>query len=73
MLCTVTFSKSTLIFTKTFSLKYDKIYILLEKDNDFEEEIVHLFNEINIFISKFETNYNQSGSKYTQKVYRTIG
>ena len=34
----------------------DKISVLLDEDNDLEEEITHLFNEISIFISKFEKN-----------------
>ena len=31
----------------------DNISIFLDKDNDFEEKITHLFNEISIFICKF--------------------
>ena len=32
------------------------ISILLDKDNDLEEIITHLFNEVRIFIFKFEKN-----------------
>ena len=34
----------------------DNISIVLDEDNDLEEEITHLFNEIGIFIFKFEKN-----------------
>ena len=44
----------------------DNIFILLDKDNDFEEEITQFINEVSIFISKFEKKHNHSGSKYTQ-------
>ena len=37
----------------------DKIFILLDEDYDLEEEITHLFNEVSIFILKFEKKYNQ--------------
>ena len=47
----------------------DKISVLLEEDNHLEEEITHLFNEISIFISKFEKKHSQSGSKFTQNMY----
>ena len=39
------------MFTNTFSLKYDNTSILLDEDNNLEEEIIHLFNEVSIFIS----------------------
>ena len=58
------------MFTNTFSLKYDNTSILLDEDNNLEEEIIHLFNEVSIFISKFEKSYNQSGCKYAQNVCR---
>ena len=32
----------------------DNISFLLDKDNDLEEENTHLFNEVTIFIFKFE-------------------
>ena len=60
------------MLTNTFSLKYDNTCILLDEDNNLEEEIIHLFNEVSIFISKFEKSYNQSGCKYTQNVYRNF-
>ena len=60
------------MFTNTFSLKYDNTSILLDEDNNFEEEIIHLFNEVSIFISKFEKSYNRSSCKYTQNVYRNF-
>ena len=51
----------------------DNISISLDGDNDLEEEITHLFNEVSIFIFKFEKKpQNQSGSKYTQSMYRVI-
>ena len=34
----------------------DNISILLDKDNDLEEDIDHLFNEVSIFIFKLEKN-----------------
>ena len=34
----------------------DSISILLDKDNDLEEEITHLFNEVSNFIFKFKKN-----------------
>ena len=46
------------MFTNTFSLKYGNTSILLDEDNNLEEEIIHLFNEVSIFISKFEKSYN---------------
>ena len=50
------------------------ISILLDKDNDLEEEITHLFDEVRIFILKFEKNETQStGSKYTKNMYRNTG
>ena len=49
----------------------DNVSILLVEDNDLEEEITHLFNEASVLISKFEKN-NQSGSKYTQKMYHGV-
>ena len=50
------------------------ISILLDKDNDLEEEITHLFDEVRIFILKFEKNETQStGSKYTKNIYRNTG
>ena len=42
------------MFTNTFSLKYDNTSILLDEDNNLEEEIIHLFNEVSIFIFNFE-------------------
>ena len=57
----------------------DNISILLDEDSDLEEEITYLFDEISSFILKFEKknkkkqqNY-QSGSKYTQNMYRNTG
>ena len=53
---------------------FAKISILLDKDNDLEEQITHLFDEVNIFILKFEKNETQStGSKYTKNMYRNAG
>ena len=53
---------------------FAKISILLDKDNDLEEQITHLFDEVNIFILKFEKNEPQStGSKYTKNMYRNAG
>ena len=50
------------------------ISILLDKDNDLEEEITHLFDEVRIFILKFEKNETQStGSKYTKYLYSNTG
>ena len=43
------------------------ISILLDENNDLEERVTYLFNEVSIFIFKFE---NQSGSEYTQNMYR---
>ena len=34
----------------------DNTSILLDKDNDLEEDIDHLFNEVSIFIFKLEKN-----------------
>ena len=51
----------------------DNIPISLDKDNDLEGEMTHLFSEANIFIFKFEKKYNQSGSKYTQNMYHNMG
>ena len=49
------------------------ISILLNENNDLEEEITHLFNEVSIFIFKFEKPHNQSGFKYTKNMYRNTG
>ena len=46
----------------------DNISILLDKDNDLEEEITHSFNEVSIFVFKFEKKHNQSGSKHSEHV-----
>ena len=35
--------------------------------------ITHLFNEVSIFTFKFKKKHNQSGSKYTQNMYRDTG
>ena len=51
----------------------DNISIFLDKDNDFEEEITHLFNEVRVFIFNFEKRHNQSSSKYTQNMYCSTG
>ena len=48
----------------------DNISILLHEDNDLEEEISHLFNEVSIFIFKFEKKQKQSGFKYIPNIYR---
>ena len=50
----------------------DNVSILLDEDNDLEEEITHLFKEVFLFSSLKETN-SQSGSKYTQNMYRNTG
>ena len=45
----------------------DNISISLDKDNDLEEGITHLFNKLSIyFFFKFCEKQNQSGSKYTE-------
>ena len=36
----------------------DNISILLDEDNGLEEKITHLFNEVSIFILKFEKTPN---------------
>ena len=39
---------------RSYLLDYlDNISILFDKDNDLEEDIIHLFNEVSIFIFKF--------------------
>ena len=43
--------------------------ILLDEDNDLKEEINHLFNEVIIYIFKFEKKNNQPGSKYVQNIH----
>ena len=43
--------------------------ILLDEDNDLKEEINHLFNEVIIYIFKFERKNNQPGSKYVQNMH----
>ena len=49
----------------------DSIYVSLDEDNNSEEEIPNLFNEVIFFIFKFDNKtHNQSGSKYTQNMYR---
>ena len=59
---------------EALSDNFAKISILLDKDNDLEEQITHLFDEVNIFILKFEKNETQStGSKYTKNMYRNAG
>ena len=37
----------------------DNISILLDEDNGLEEKITHLFNEVSIFILKFEKTPNR--------------
>ena len=51
----------------------DNISSLLDEDNDLEYEINHLFDKVSISIFKFEKKHNQSGSKYTQNIYRNTG
>ena len=38
---------------------FGNISILLDEDNDLEDEITNLFNELSIFIFKFEKKHNQ--------------
>ena len=62
------------LHTRGSFVNFVNISILLDKDNDLEEEITHLFDEVRIFILKFEKNETQStGSKYTKNMYRNTG
>ena len=53
--------------TEEVSLVYlddlDNISFLLDEDNDLEEEITHLYNEVSIFILKFEKNTTNQALK----------
>ena len=44
----------------------DNISILLDEDNGLKEEITHLFNEISIFIVKFQKNSTNRGLNILQ-------
>ena len=56
-----------------FLFDLDHISFLLDKYNDLEKIMTHLFGEVNIFSLKFEKKRNLSGSKYTQNMYRNLG
>ena len=51
----------------------DNTFVLLDEDNNLEGKIIHSYNEVSIFIFKFGKQYNQSGSQYTQNMYRNTG
>ena len=44
----------------------DNISILLDEDNGLKEEITHLFNEISVFIVKFQKNSTNRGLNILQ-------
>ena len=48
--------------------KLDNISTLLDKDNDLEEEITHVFNELSIFIFKFR---KKNTTNQTLKMLKT--
>ena len=56
-----------------FLFDLDHVSFLLDKYNDLEKIMTHLFGEVNIFSLKFEKKHNLSGSKYTQNMYRNLG
>ena len=49
---------------------YDNTSFLLDEKNVLEEEITQLFPGAGIFVFKFFKKQNQSGSEYTQNMYR---